>query len=124
MPSNLMVMNQTTGEVLAVKVTLAHTFGSRLVGLLGTKSLDAGRGLLLKPCNQVHQLGMRYPILAVYLAEDDQVLRTVVLSPWQIGPLVRRARSVLELPAGLASKVQPGERLRSVEIPLLVGLMV
>ncbi len=84
---------------------------TRLRGLLGTRNLPESSGLLIEPCNSVHMLGMRYPILAVYLDPGGVVLRSMVLRPWRLGPLVLRAHAVLELPVSLTGMVARGERL-------------
>jgi len=57
---------------------------------------------------------MAYPIDAIYLDASNQVVRIAAdLRPWQVGPTVRRARRVLELPAGQAARcgVQAGDHL-------------
>ena len=93
---------------------VARTFWSRLRGLLGTDPLRPGEGLLLEPCNSIHMFFMSYPIDAIYLDAQNRVLHVAAhLAPWQIGPTVRRARRVLELPAGHAERcgVRPGDRL-------------
>jgi uncharacterized membrane protein (UPF0127 family) len=59
----------------------------------------------IKPCNGIHMFGMRFPIDAVFLDRDQCVIRVVPnLGPWRVVPLVLRARSVVELPAGIAAK--------------------
>lgn len=105
------IINRTTGAVLATDARAARTMFTRLRGLLGTRNLPEGSGLLIEPCNSVHMLGMRYPILAVYLDRGGVVLRSMVLRPWWFGPLVPRAHAVLELPASLAGMVARGEQL-------------
>ncbi len=92
----------------------ARTFWTRLRGLLGTRSLGPGQGLLLEPCNSIHMFFMSYPIDALYLDAENRVLRVVpALAPWRVGPTIHRARRVLELPAGHAARcgVQVGDRL-------------
>jgi len=42
---------------------------------------------------------MRFPIDAVFLDADLRVLKVVTLAPWRFA-WARRARAVLELPAG------------------------
>jgi uncharacterized membrane protein (UPF0127 family) len=92
----------------------ARTFWTRLRGLLGTQPLGAGQALLLEPCHSIHMFFMGYPIDALYLDAENRVLRVVPdLAPWRVGPTIRRARRVLELPAGHAARcgVQVGDRL-------------
>jgi hypothetical protein len=90
-----------TGVVLAERLRAAHTHWTRLKGLLGTRSLDPGDGLWLKPCNQVHMIGMRYAIDVVFLDKDHRVVRAISgLQPGTISPKMAGAASVLELPVG------------------------
>ena len=80
---------------------IADTHWTRLRGLLGTSSLTAGAGLWIRPCRQVHMFGMRYAIDVVFLDDADRVVGlTEDLRPWRVSPLVKAARSVIELPAG------------------------
>ena len=77
------------GAVLAERLRLAHTHWARLRGLLGTKRLDPGHGLWLRPCRQIHMFGMRYAVDAVFLDEHQRVVRALSeLSPWRVSPRV------------------------------------
>ena len=107
------------GVLLVTHGRVARSFGTRLRGLLGTAELAPGDGLLLEPCNSIHMFFMRYPIDAIYLDVDDTVLRIVdKLGPWRVGPTVRHARKVMELPAGHAARsgLQVGDRLDISEV--------
>src|SRR5207247_2098154 len=87
------------------RLRLAHTHWARLRGLLGTKRLDPGHGLWLRPCRQIHMFGMRYAVDAVFLDEHQRVVRALSeLSPWRVSPRVADAESVLELPAGTVAR--------------------
>src|SRR5207247_10946212 len=100
----------TSGAVLAERLRLAHTAWARLQGLLGTKRLDPGDGLWLRPCRQIHMFGMRYAVDAVFLDERRRVVRALSgLAPWRLSPRVPDAESVLDLPAA------PGVRAPLVE---------
>jgi protein-S-isoprenylcysteine O-methyltransferase Ste14/uncharacterized membrane protein (UPF0127 family) len=93
------------GVVIVERLRVAQTHWSRFKGLLGTKNLPAGDGLWLAPCNQVHMIGMRYPIDIVFLDAERRVLRTISgLQPGRISPRVAGARSVLELPDGTLAR--------------------
>jgi uncharacterized membrane protein (UPF0127 family) len=108
------VVDLDRGIEVASEGRVARTFWTRLRGLLGTTPLQPGAGLLLEPCNSIHMFFMSYPIDAIYLDARNSVLHVAAnLAPWQIGPTVRHARRVLELPAGQAERcgVQPGDRL-------------
>jgi len=94
------------GRLLADRLRPAHTHWTRLRGLLGTRRLEPGEGLWIKPSNQVHMFGMRYAIDVVFLDDERRVLRVVhALQPNRISPRVKGATSVLELPAGTVAGV-------------------
>jgi protein-S-isoprenylcysteine O-methyltransferase Ste14/uncharacterized membrane protein (UPF0127 family) len=108
------VREVASGALLADRVRAAHTHWSRLRGLLGTRALEPGAGLWLKPCSQVHMIGMRYPVDIVFLDDDLRVVRTIAdLKPGKISPKVGDATSVLELPVGTlgAHGIAGGTRL-------------
>lgn len=97
---------------VAIDAWEARGFLERSHGLLDAPAVGAGRGLLLRT-RQVHTLGMTFPIDTVYLASDGTVLKTKTLQPWRIGPLVLRARWIVEMDAGEAARrgITPGTRL-------------
>lgn len=102
------------GVVLADRLRPAHSHWTRLKGLIGTRELPAGEGLWLKPCQQVHMLGMQYPLDIVFLDEGHRIVRIVKrLGPWRVSPRVGEAASVIELPAGTADRLglEPGSAL-------------
>src|SRR5262249_45017392 len=74
---------------------------TRLKGLLGTATLETGEGLWIRPCQQVHMIGMRYPVDVAFLDDEHRVVRAIAgLPPGRISPRVPAATSVLELPSG------------------------
>ncbi|MDD2458197.1 MAG: DUF192 domain-containing protein [Eubacteriales bacterium] len=100
------------GCIIWDNVRLADTPWARLRGLLGRRILMPGEGLVLTPCNQVHGLFMNFPIDLVFLDRERRVIQICRLDPWQISPYVRKAQSVLEVPAGSAEgRVRPGDQL-------------
>jgi len=96
-----------------LRVDLARSFASRLVGLLGRRGLAPDRALLLAPCNNVHTFFMRFAIDVVFLDRDGVVLAVVPhLAPWRLAA-ARRAYACLELAAGSAGQhgLAPGRRI-------------
>ena len=85
------------GDVLAT-AELATSWRARTRGLLGRDSLDGA--LLLRPCKQVHTFGMRFPIDVAFCTADGVVLHMTSLRPWRMSRVVRKARFVVEAPAG------------------------
>ncbi len=108
------IVNVTTGKTLARDARLADSFFTRLKGLLGTKSLLAGEGLVIRPCSGIHTFGMNYSIDVVFAAADDRVARTATcLEPGRL-LACHGSRYVIELPAGTLARTgtQPGDYLR------------
>src|SRR3989442_9129992 len=94
-----------SGVVFVERLRAANTHWTRLKGLLGTSELPPGEGLWIKPCQQVHMFGMRYPIDLAFLDPGGRIVRTVSgLAPWRVSPRVRAASSVLELPVGTVAR--------------------
>jgi len=92
--------NATTGVVLAKNLIVADNFWKRLKGLIGKRELIPDSALYLVPCNGIHTLGMSFPIDVLYLDDQLKVVHVIQnMKPYQRGPMLLSARSVLELPA-------------------------
>jgi uncharacterized membrane protein (UPF0127 family) len=108
------VRNTTRNTLLADEATVAKTFGQRLKGLMGVADFPVGRGLLIVPCTSIHTFFMKVAIDAIFLSADERVLEVYhALAPFRMSRLHPSARSVLELPAGMAlsSRTEVGDRL-------------
>lgn len=111
----LRLRHQPTGTDVVERVEEAADFLARGVGLLGREGFQPGAGLWIHPCKSIHTFGMRFAIDAVFLDRRHRVVRVVGgLRPWRMVPLVWRAASVVEIPAGRAASVgiRPGDQLR------------
>jgi uncharacterized protein len=109
-------IEDAAGRVICERCTLADRPLPRLRGLLGRRELPAGEGLLLRPAPSIHTWFMRFPIDAVFLSADLEVLDVrPELPAWRIAA-GRGARAVLELAAGEARRrgVERGTRLRMI----------
>lgn len=109
------VINTTRAAVLAERAGFANSIATRALGLMGQATLPEGSGLVIDPCTSIHMFFMRFAIDALYVAQDGAVLRVVPhLRPWRLGPIILRARYVVELPAGTAARTgtRPGDLLR------------
>ena len=90
-----------------IKIEKADTFCKRLLGLMGRKSLASGYALMLKPCNSVHMLFMRFSIDVVFMDKEFRIKKIVRnLKPWSGLAICLDACAVLELNAGEASRLQ------------------
>lgn len=99
------VMNLSNGTEIANKLTKAHSFFSRLRGLMFSKSLPEGHGLHIQPCRSIHTYFMNYSIDVLYLNKDFEIVGLDErLQPSKIGQLYKNGYSVLELPSGIIQK--------------------
>jgi uncharacterized protein len=95
---------------------LAETPPTRLKGLLGRKGLEQGEGLLLRPAASIHTFFMRFPIDAVWVDRDLNVLKVSPdLGPWRTAAC-KGAKGVVEMAAGEAERVglSAGDKLTLV----------
>lgn len=97
----MQIINQSNGKVIATKFFLAKSFWHRLRGLLGRKLLPSGEALVLEPCSSVHSCFMRFSIDIVFIDKQKKIIYLQEnLTPWHFSPVVRKAKAVIELPAG------------------------
>ena len=93
------VYNQTKETFLAFQVKVADSMLSRMVGLLGKRSLEPGSGVWIVPCNSVHTIGMLFSIDVVLLDKDLKVVAVhELVRPFSITRPCMKAESVIELP--------------------------
>lgn len=91
------LIDTRSGFVLAGDVILCENYQARLKGMLGLKSPPLQQVYLFKPCRWIHTFGMKFPISAAFLDQENTVIRVIrKLSPNRIAPLIWKARSVLE----------------------------
>ncbi len=118
------VVNRSKETVIGERVEVADTARSRSRGLLGSDGWEGRDGMLLEPCRNVHTFGMRYPIDVAFLDREGRVLRVVHgLRPGRLSPLVLKARSALELPAGRLGETStgPGDLLSIEKVTEIYG---
>jgi uncharacterized membrane protein (UPF0127 family) len=98
-------VNKVAPDMQMLEISVADTFASRLRGLLGTKSLPAYKGLLLRGCNSIHMLGMLYALDIVYLDKQGFIVKIIEnLKPWQMS-FCRAAQDTLEVKNGTVSRL-------------------
>ena len=101
------------GSRASLRVRTAAKWRARAVGLLATRELTDPCGLWIKPCRAIHTFGMRYAVDVIFLRADGVVAKVVSgMKPWRMSSC-REARTVLELRAGLAQRlnIAPGVAL-------------
>ena len=103
------------GDILCRRCEIADTPLARTKGLLGRSSLPEDQGMLLAT-SAIHTYFMRFPLDLVFLDKNFVVVRTVSeVKPWRM-VIDRRARSVVELAAGVVGNagVREGEQVSLV----------
>jgi len=88
-----------TIEIHGIKALVARSFFQRAKGLIGRKGLEKGTGMLILKCNCIHTCFMRFPIDAIFLDKNGDVVKEVRnIRPWRLCVWGGwRAKSVLEL---------------------------
>src|ERR687888_2288841 len=103
--------------VVCERCVVADSFRLRLRGLLGRKSLGGDEGLLLIGSPSLHTSFMKFPIDAIFLDRELEVIDVKPgLRPWRISGRLK-AKHILELRSGEAARrgVGAGARLRLIE---------
>jgi uncharacterized membrane protein (UPF0127 family) len=89
-------------RVVCERCLVADRPWARMRGLLGRSELPRGEGVLLRPAGSIHTFFMRFPIDAVFVDGDGNVVGVErELKPWRTARR-RGAKAVLELAAGEA----------------------
>lgn len=113
--TGIRVENVTRGRTLITTGRVADKMWTRLRGLIGSKPLAPGEGLLIVPCSSVHTHFMSFPIDVLYVGKGQEIVAIDQdMAPWRFGSYHRRGRHVVELPSGTvaATQTEVGDRLR------------
>jgi uncharacterized protein len=100
--------------VIAENIQKADSFIKKMVGLLNRNDLSFDEGLVLEKCNSIHSVGMKFDFDAIYLDNDNKVVRLIEnIKPNRIMPIIFKAQKVLETDAGFIQKnnIQIGDQL-------------
>ena len=100
--------------VLIPDVDVTSSFLERLRGLMFTQSIPDSYALMIRPCNQIHMMNMKFPLDVIYLSKDNTVLHIDEnIRPWKIGKTVKKAVGVVEVNAGTCARLglETGDRL-------------
>ncbi len=94
-------------RLIAGDIRVAGTYLSRLVGLLGQRKLEPGKGLLLTPCKQIHTCFMSIDIDVIFLNNQGQIIKSIAdMKPWKKSPRVSGCCQVLEMAAGFLAEYE------------------
>ena len=71
-------------EINGIRARVARTLFERIRGLIGTKSLPKGEGMLILGCNSIHTFFMSFPIDATFFDRDGNIVKVVRnIRPWR-----------------------------------------
>jgi uncharacterized protein len=100
----VVTLTTADGSTICESCVVADRMLPRMKGLLGRRELASGEGMLIRPTSSIHTFFMRFPIDAVFLSRDGEVLKVAKsVGAWR-ARFCRGAHSVLELPAGEAER--------------------
>ena len=108
------VYNKTRETFLAFRVNIADSIASRLIGLLGRRSLKPDSGVWIFPANAIHTIGMLFSFDVVMIDKNFRVVSVKeFVKPFRIILPKLRAESVIELPAHtiFRSRTEVGDEL-------------
>lgn len=109
------VYNTTKNTCLGEQIGVADSSITRLVGLLGKRSLAPGCGLLIVPSQAIHTVGMVFPIDVIFVDKKYRVLGVrEAVPPFRVTRAFWKALGVLELPAGTirGTNTEVGDQLK------------
>jgi uncharacterized membrane protein (UPF0127 family) len=113
-PREVFVYNKSKETFLSFRVRVADSFLSRMIGLLGKRSLKPDGGVWIAPANSIHTVGMLFSFDLVMIDKDFRVVNVKeMVRPFRIVLPKLRAESVLELPAHTVyrSRTEIGDQL-------------
>lgn len=111
------LVNATTGNILATRIDKLSTFFQRAIGLLARSTLRPDEGVIITPCRAIHTIGMRMPIDVIFVDRNSRVVRAyadVHPNRWLLS--CPEAQSVFELGNGALreSEIAPGDYLELI----------
>lgn len=106
------VIHKKTNFILGEDIRYASTMGERILGLMFREKM-IGDGLMLEPCNSIHNCFVRFPIDVIFLDRDNRIVKILKgFKPWRFSWIYFKARRTLELPNGkVPNEVSVGDEL-------------
>jgi uncharacterized protein len=115
MEVKVLIINQRNEKIIAHNVIPSYTFWRRLKGLMFRKSLPAGYAMHIMPCSSIHTFFMKFPLDVLYIDKNNQVVKVSLnIPPGKMEKVVRKAKSVIEMPAGSidTESVEVGDQIQ------------
>lgn len=112
------ILNLSKGTVFLEDVIIAKSFFARLKGLLGKDNLEEDEGIIIKPCNSVHTIGMKLTIDVAFVDKNNKVIHIISeMPPGKFSPIIRGGVYAIEARAGTIERKQLniGDKLEIIE---------
>ena len=112
-------MGLVNADQIIENVDRTTNFIERMRGLLGTRQLEPGHGLLISPCSSIHTFAMAYPIDVLFLDSKLNIVKVIAsLKPWRMAASTT-ASLVLELAEYSIESMQlkPGQQMEWYDEP-------
>lgn len=94
------IIHKKTNYILGKDVRWMSNFLERLKGLMFANEM-IGDGLLIDPCNSIHNCFVKFPIDVIFLDRENKIVKILrQFKPWRFSWIYFKAVRVLELPAG------------------------
>ena len=108
---------ESEGVLVLDRVIVADNFSKRLKGLLGSSGLNLGEGLVIKPCNSVHTIGMKFTIDVAFVDKNNIVIKVIhSLKPGKLSPIVKGSAYVVEASGGaFEGKLKTGDKIELIK---------
>ncbi|MGI6449424.1 MAG: DUF192 domain-containing protein [Desulfitobacteriia bacterium] len=109
----LIIFNKKN-KIYLGRVQIADNFSRRIKGIHGRYKLSSFNGIILKPCKQVHTIGMKYSISVWYVNRSLQIIKIIdELQPDNISPYIPESHLIIGFPSTWAKITgsEEGDRL-------------
>jgi uncharacterized membrane protein (UPF0127 family) len=104
-------VKRENGTIVCARCAIVADPWHRFLGLQGRAALAPDEGMLFRGTGSIHMFFMRFPIDAIFCDRELRVLHVARgLRPWRTAGK-RGAKVVIEVAAGAADGVEPGDRL-------------
>ncbi|GAC1623673.1 MAG: DUF192 domain-containing protein [Chloroflexota bacterium] len=107
-------ITNTTRKIVLADAGQKAQILRRGIGLMGRRTLPRGEALIIQPCNSVVSFFMRFSIDVLFVKQDGEIAYVLHrMVPWRTSRIVRGAKFVVELPAGIAQETgtEAGDRI-------------
>jgi uncharacterized protein len=83
------IIHKKTQTVIANKTKVASTVLERMVGLMFRKEYGQEfDGLLIEPCNSIHNCFVRFPIDVIFISKNNTVVKIIrEFKPWRFSAI-------------------------------------